>query len=148
MSTGAEPQERMQRPPPPPATARAARRILVADDNADALESLATLLSLNGHEVYRALDGSVALEAAERYQPDVVLLDIGMPRLSGYEVARQIRARPWGQRLVLVALTGWGQESDRRRSQEAGFNSHLVKPVDPGELDRLLAELPALVPVS
>jgi signal transduction histidine kinase len=146
-TAGAEPQQRMPSPPRP-ATPRVARRILVADDNADALESLAALLSLNGHEVYRALDGSVALEAAERYQPDVALLDIGMPQLSGYDVARRIRACPWGQRLVLVALTGWGQESDRRRSQEAGFNSHLVKPVDPGELDRLLADLPATAGVS
>ena len=126
----------------------AARRILVADDNADALESLATLLTLSGHEVYRALDGSLALEAAERYVPDVALLDIGMPQLSGYDVARQIRARPWGQSLVLIALTGWGQESDRRRSQEAGFNSHLVKPVDPEELNRILAHLPAAVPAA
>jgi signal transduction histidine kinase len=130
------------------AAAPVVRRILVADDNADALESLATLLTLCGHEVFRALDGTLALEAAERYLPDVALLDIGMPQLSGYDVARQIRARPWGQSLVLVALTGWGQESDRRRSQEAGFNSHLVKPVDPEELNRLLAHLPAAVPVA
>jgi signal transduction histidine kinase len=135
----------------PPATVAAAptgRRILVADDNADALESLAILLTLSGHEVYRALDGTLALEAAERYMPDVALLDIGMPQLSGYDVARQIRARPWGRQLVLVALTGWGQESDRRRSQEAGFNCHLVKPVDPEELNRLLAQLPAAVSVA
>jgi signal transduction histidine kinase len=126
------------------AVAPGARRILVADDNADSLESLATLLSLGGHEVYRALDGILALEAAERYLPDVVLLDIGMPQLSGYDVARQIRASAWGKRLVLVALTGWGQESDRRRSHEAGFNSHLVKPVDLEQLNRLLAEVPAV----
>ena len=125
------------------AVAPGARRILVADDNADSLESLATLLSLSGHQVYRALDGTLALEAAERYLPDVVLLDIGMPQLNGYDVARQIRATAWGKRLVLVALTGWGQESDRRRSHEAGFNSHLVKPVDLEQLNRLLAEVPA-----
>jgi signal transduction histidine kinase len=132
--------------PPAPAEealAPGARRILVADDNVDSLESLATLLSLSGHEVYRALDGTLALAAAERYLPDVVLLDIGMPELSGYDVARQIRATPWGKGLVLVALTGWGQESDRRRSHEAGFNSHLVKPVDLEQLNRLLAEVPA-----
>lgn len=125
------------------AVAPGARRILVADDNADSLESLAMLLSLSGHQVYRALDGTLALEAAERYLPDVVLLDIGMPQLNGYDVARQIRATPWGKHLVLVALTGWGQESDRRRSHEAGFNSHLVKPVDLEQLNRLLAEVPA-----
>jgi len=115
------------------------RRILVADDNPDARESLATLLSLSGHEVYRAEDGSDALEKAESCRPDVALLDIGMPRANGYEVARQIRGQPWGRHMVLVAVTGWGQESDRRRSHEAGFDSHLTKPVDPHVLDELLA---------
>jgi signal transduction histidine kinase len=117
------------------------RRILVADDNADARESLATLLALNGHEVYKAEDGSDALERAERHRPDVALLDIGMPRTNGYEVARHIRSQPWGRSMVLVALTGWGQESDRRRSHEAGFDSHLTKPVDPHVLDELLAKV-------
>jgi signal transduction histidine kinase len=117
----------------------AQRRILVADDNADALESLATLLSLDGHEVYRAADGAAAMDAAERCRPQVVLLDIGMPGANGYEVARYIRKQPWGHSMVLVALTGWGQESDRRRSQEAGFNTHLTKPVDPNVLNELLA---------
>jgi signal transduction histidine kinase len=115
------------------------RRILVADDNADALESLAALLTLNGHEVYRAQDGQIALQAAERYLPDVALLDIGMPRLDGYEVARRIRSYPWGQGMLLVALTGWGQEADRVRSQAAGFDSHLTKPVDHDRLGQLLA---------
>jgi signal transduction histidine kinase len=117
------------------------RRILVADDNADARESLATLLALNGHEVFKAEDGSDALETAERCRPDVALLDIGMPRANGYEVARHIRAQPWGRGMVLIALTGWGQESDRRRSHEAGFDSHLTKPVDPHVLDELLAKV-------
>ena len=117
------------------------RRILVADDNADARESLATLLALSGHEVYKAEDGSDAVETAERCRPDVALLDIGMPRANGYEVARHIREQPWGRRMVLVALTGWGQESDRRRSHEAGFDSHLTKPVDPHVLDELLAKV-------
>jgi signal transduction histidine kinase len=117
------------------------RRILVADDNVDARESLATLLSLNGHEVHKAEDGTDALERAERYRPDVALLDIGMPRANGYEVARHIRGQPWGRRMVLIALTGWGQESDRRRSHEAGFDSHLTKPVDPLVLDELLAKV-------
>jgi signal transduction histidine kinase len=115
------------------------RRILVADDNADALESLAALLTLNGHEVYRAQDGQIALQAAERYLPDVALLDIGMPHLDGYEVARRIRSHPWGQGMLLVALTGWGQEADRVRSHAAGFDSHLTKPVDHDRLGQLLA---------
>jgi signal transduction histidine kinase len=119
------------------------RRILVADDNADALETLATVLELGGHEVFSAANGSLALESAERHLPEVALLDIGMPLLDGYEVARRIRAQAWGKRITLVALTGWGQDSDRRRSQEAGFDSHLVKPLDLDKLSQLLARLPS-----
>ena len=118
------------------------RRILVADDNSDALESLATLLELGGHEVFSAANGALALESAERHLPEVALLDIGMPKLDGYEVARRIRAQPWGRRITLVALTGWGQESDRRRSGEAGFDSHMVKPLDLDKLTELLGRLP------
>ena len=123
--------------------ARMARRILIADDNNDALESLATLLELSGHEVFTATNGGTALQSAERHLPEVVLLDIGMPLLDGYEVAKRIRAQPWGQRITLVALTGWGQDSDRRRSREAGFDSHLVKPLDLETLTDLLARLPS-----
>ncbi|HEY1875215.1 MAG TPA: response regulator [Steroidobacteraceae bacterium] len=119
------------------------RRILLADDNADALESLATVLRLRGHEVYSAPNGAIALETAVRHMPEVALLDIGMPLLDGYEVARRIRAQEWGKAVTLVALTGWGQESDRRRSQEAGFDTHLVKPLDLEKLTALLAHLPA-----
>jgi signal transduction histidine kinase len=119
------------------------RRILLADDNADALESLATVLRLSGHEVFSAPNGALALEAAVRHMPEVALLDIGMPLLDGYEVARRIRAQEWGKAVTLVALTGWGQESDRRRSQEAGFDTHLVKPLDLDKLTSLLAQLPA-----
>jgi signal transduction histidine kinase len=118
------------------------RRILLADDNSDALESLATLLELGGHEVVTASNGALALECAERHRPEVVLLDIGMPMLDGYEVARRIRVQPWGQKITLVALTGWGQDSDRRRSREAGFDSHLVKPLDMDKLTELLEKLP------
>ena len=118
------------------------RRILVADDNADALQTLATVLELGGHEVFSASNGSLALESAERHLPEVALLDIGMPLLDGYEVARRIRAQVWGKRITLVALTGWGQDSDRRRSQEAGFDSHLVKPLDLAKLTQLLSRLP------
>jgi signal transduction histidine kinase len=133
--------------PPRPAedtSVAVGRRILVADDNADALESLAALLTLNGHEVYRAQDGELALQAAERHLPEVALLDIGMPRLDGYEVARRIRSRSWGGGMLLVALTGWGQDADRVRSQAAGFDSHLTKPVDHNRLGRLLAEAPTV----
>jgi signal transduction histidine kinase len=127
--------------PPKAARAPVQRRILVADDNPDARESLAALLALSGHEVFRAQDGSDALQSAERHRPHVALLDIGMPLANGYEVARQIRGQPWGRNMVLIALTGWGQESDRRRSHEAGFNNHLTKPVDPDVLDELLARV-------
>jgi signal transduction histidine kinase len=119
-------------------------RILLADDNRDALDSLATLLQCDGHEVHTAADGAEALEVAAACHPDVVLLDIGMPKLDGYEVARRIRAEPWGKSAVLIALTGWGQDEDRRRSREVGFDSHLVKPLDPEALSTLLARLPAL----
>ena len=116
-----------------------ARRILVVDDNADSAESLAMLLRLSGHDVKTVFDGGAAVETAEAFAPDVVLLDIGLPVLNGYEAAERIRRGPRGSVLVLVALTGWGQEDDRRRSKEAGFDAHLVKPVDPAELLRLLA---------
>jgi signal transduction histidine kinase len=122
---------------------RPGHRILLADDNRDALESLATLLQCDGHEVRTAADGAEALEVAAECHPDIVLLDIGMPKLDGYEVARRIRAEPWGKSAVLIALTGWGQDEDRRRSREVGFDSHLVKPLDPEALSTLLARLPA-----
>jgi PAS domain S-box-containing protein len=117
------------------------RRILVVEDNEDSAESLALLLRLAGHTTHNAYDGLEAMEAAATFRPDVILLDIGLPKLNGYEVARKIREQPWGQAVVLVALTGWGQEEDRRRSREAGFNHHLTKPVDPLALTRLLASL-------
>ena len=96
---------------------------------------LARLLQLRGHEIHKAADGVQALEAATRVRPDLVLLDIGMPGMDGYEVARRIRSQPWGREATLVALTGWGQENDRRRSREAGFDSHCIKPLD---IQRLL----------
>jgi len=124
------------------------RRILLADDNRDALDSLAALLQCDGHEVHTAADGLEAFEMAASWRPDVMLLDIGMPKLDGYEVARRVRAQPWGTQTVLIALTGWGQDEDRRRSQEVGFNSHLVKPLDLDALAALLARLPAAAAVS
>jgi signal transduction histidine kinase len=126
---------------PAAAVAAQRRRILVADDNADALASLTELLRLCGHEVFGAANGREALAAAERHLPEVALLDVGMPQLDGYEVARAIRAQPWGREMILLALTGWGQDSDRRRSAAAGFNLHLVKPLDIGKLTELLMQV-------
>jgi CheY-like chemotaxis protein/nitrogen-specific signal transduction histidine kinase len=105
-------------------------RILVVDDNQDAAESLGMMLRLMGNEVRTAHDGMAAVEVADSYRPELVLLDIGLPKLNGYEACRRIREQPWSHGMVIVALTGWGQEEDRRRSQEAGFNHHLVKPVE------------------
>jgi PAS domain S-box-containing protein len=119
----------------------ARRRILVADDNVDAASSLALMLELMGHEVRTTHDGLEAVEVASAFRPDALLLDLGMPKLSGYDACRRIREQPWGEGVVIVALTGWGQDRDRRRSQEAGFDGHLVKPVEPGALEELLAGL-------
>jgi PAS domain S-box-containing protein len=119
----------------------ATHRILVVDDNKDSADSLAMLLQLTGHEVFVAHDGHSALVAVELRRPDVVLLDIGLPSLNGHDVCRWIRQQPWGKTTVIIALTGWGQEEDRRRSQEAGFDGHLVKPVDHGHLLALLESL-------
>jgi CheY-like chemotaxis protein len=114
-------------------------RILVADDNHESAESLALMLELMGNEVRTAHNGIEAVAMAEGFQPDVVLLDIGMPKLNGYEVARRIREHPTGSRIMLIALTGWGQATDKQRSLEAGFDHHLTKPVEPHTLERLLA---------
>jgi signal transduction histidine kinase/ActR/RegA family two-component response regulator len=126
-----------------PATAR---RILIVDDNADAAASLATLLELTGNETEIAHDGVEAVEKAAAYGPDMILLDIGLPKMNGYDACRAIREKQWGKKVVVVALTGWGQDVDRRRSKEAGFNGHLVKPVDHATLMNLLASLSAAVP--
>ncbi len=116
-------------------------RIAVADDNADAADGLAQLLDLLGHEVRVAYDGLQALALAEEFRPDVMLLDIGMPRLNGLDTARRLRAEPWGATLTLIALSGWGQAEDRERSIEAGFDHHLVKPLNLQLLEPLLANL-------
>src|SRR5262249_48350134 len=113
-------------------------RILVADDNRDAADSLMLMLRLSGHEVLAAHDGQEAVEAAGWFRPDVALLDIGMPKRNGFEAARHIREQPWGRNVLLVAVTGWGQEEDKRRAAEAGFDYHLTKPVDPAALEKLL----------
>ncbi|MGH8564728.1 MAG: PAS domain-containing protein [Gammaproteobacteria bacterium] len=134
-------------PPPEPSTSEAttttARRILVVDDNPDSAESLTMLLQISGNETHMAHDGLEAVEAAERFRPEVVLLDIGLPQLNGYDVCRRIREQPWGKTMMLIALTGWGQEEDRRQSKDAGFDAHLVKPVDYDALMELLATLPS-----
>ncbi|MET0551495.1 MAG: ATP-binding protein [Vicinamibacteria bacterium] len=135
---------------PPPASADESsssvagsghRRVLVVDDNRRAADSLAEILRLDGHEVETAYDGRQALAAVDRFRPQVALLDIGMPEVNGYDVARRVRAEPWGAGLFLVALTGLGTPEDRARAQEAGFDTHLVKPVDVDALERILAEV-------
>ncbi|HVS03134.1 MAG TPA: response regulator [Thermoanaerobaculia bacterium] len=114
------------------------RRILVVDDNIDAAQGLAMLLEMKGHEVVTAFDGPQALEAARDEAPDVVLLDIGLPQMDGYEVARRLRQGPRGQAMLLVAVTGYGHERDRQRSIDAGIDHHLLKPVRIEELEGLL----------
>jgi CheY-like chemotaxis protein len=121
--------------------AQQSRRILLVDDNRDAAESLATTLRLSGNEVHTAHDGIEALERAEALRPEVIVMDLGMPRLNGYDATRRIRGQEWGRDIVIVALTGWGQESDRRQSREAGCDAHVVKPVDPSHLTDVIAEL-------
>jgi len=113
-------------------------RILIADDNRDSAETLAALLRLEGHEVTSVHDGPVALSAFNEIKPDVALLDIGMPGLTGYEVARKMRQSSPGASLTLIAITGWGQDVDKERAYAAGFDHHLTKPVDPRRLAELL----------
>jgi PAS domain S-box-containing protein len=119
----------------------AARKILVVDDNRDSADSTAILLSLQGHDVRRAYDGQAALEEAEAFQPHLVLLDIGLPKLDGYEVGRRLRGQPWGKGCMLVAMTGWGQDEDKLRALQSGFDRHMTKPVDIVQLSEVLAEL-------
>jgi PAS domain S-box-containing protein len=114
-------------------------RILVADDLRDCVDSLAMMLRLAGHDIQTAHDGLEAVQAAASFRPDVALLDIGMPKMNGYEAARHIRQQPWGKEMLLIALTGWGQEEDKRRTFEAGFDHHVTKPVEPAALEQLLA---------
>lgn len=135
--------QNQQRPRPegrPSVSTPVPRRILVVDDNVDAAESLALLLQRQGHVVEVAHDGAAALNTAHSFRPDVVFLDIGLPRLDGYQVAQRLREQSWGSRVLLVALTGYGKDEDRQRSTAAGFNAHLVKPVEVGVLRRLLAQ--------
>jgi two-component system CheB/CheR fusion protein len=115
------------------------RRILVVDDNRDSTASLSMLLQMQGHDVTMAYDGLQALDICERFRPEVVLLDIGMPKLNGYDACRRIREQPWGHDVLLIAQTGWGQEEDRTRTKAAGFDAHLTKPIDPDTLYNLIS---------
>ena len=137
----AEERANEQTPEGVPANKSPKRRILVVDDTRDSASSMATLLHLLGNEVCTAHDGVEAVQAAEHFRPDVVPMDVGMPRLNGYEATRRIREQPWGEGMVVIALIGWGQEGDRARSQDAGCDGHLVKPVNLSDLETLLAEL-------
>ncbi|MCW5622748.1 MAG: response regulator, partial [Burkholderiales bacterium] len=116
-------------------------RVLAVDDNRDSAESLCMLLELWGHEARCAFDGEEALDLVEAFAPDVVLLDIGLPGMSGYDLAVRMRERQTPQRLTLIAVTGYGQEEDKRRASDAGFDHHLIKPVDPDVLERLMSSL-------
>lgn len=113
-------------------------RMLIVDDNRDAADSLGMLMQVMGNDTRVAYDGREALAVAAQFHPEIVLLDIGLPTLSGYEVARELRRRPGGGSMLLIATTGWGQPSDKEQSREAGFDHHLVKPVDPATLMKVL----------
>jgi PAS domain S-box-containing protein len=126
------------RAPEPAAHPESTFRILVVDDNRDSAESLALMLKLSGHETEISLDGEQALAAAATFRPDVVLLDLGMPKVNGYEVCRRLREQPWGETMTVIAQTGWGQDEDKRRTEAVGFDAHLVKPVDPAALMKVL----------
>ena len=136
----ASPQSRLDDGGAPTASA-AKCRILVADDNVDAAESMGTMLRLMGNEVRTVRDGMQAVEEAAEFRPDVILLDIGMPRLNGYEAARRIREERWGKGMILVALTGWAQDEDKRKAKDAGFDGHVTKPVELTYLEEVLAGL-------
>jgi CheY-like chemotaxis protein len=124
----------------PKPTALKGNRILIVDDSKDAADTLAMLLRLRGNEIRTAYDGLEAVKVAESYRPQLILLDIGLPKMNGYDVALEVRRQTWGRDVILVALTGWGQAEDRRRSKEAGFDFHIVKPVEIAALEKLLAE--------
>ena len=123
--------------------AKSSHRILVVDDNRDGADSLTLTLQIMGNEVRTAYDGQEGMDTASEFRPGVLLLDIGLPKLNGYEVCRRIREQSWGKDVMLIAITGWGQDDDRRRSKEAGFDHHMVKPVDPQFLMKILAGLEA-----
>src|SRR6185503_10970124 len=133
--------EARDEPPPAsgPAGAKRRARVLVVDDNRDAAESLALVLGFSGYDVITAFSGNEALEAGARERPNAAIVDIGMPGMSGHEVARRMRLEAWGRHSALVALTGWGQDQDKQAALAAGFDEHLTKPVDPDHVERVLA---------
>jgi PAS domain S-box-containing protein len=124
-------------------TSGSSLRILIVDDNRDAADSVGLMLQSTGNEICVAYDGEDAVRAADRFRPQVVLLDIGLPKLNGYEACRRIRQQPWGRNMVFIAVTGWGQDDDKRKAEDAGFDRHMVKPVDPHNLIKLLGSLPS-----
>ena len=121
-----------------PASPRPPRRILVVDDNRDSASTLSMILVHWGHEVRTEFDGEAAIATSEAFRPEVILLDIGLPKLDGYEVCRRISKEPWSEGITVIALTGWGQDEDKARAREAGFQHHLVKPVDFSKLQELI----------
>jgi len=124
-----------------PADLKSSLRILIVDDNQDGADSLAMVLKMMGNDARTAYDGKEGVELAEEFRPEVVLFDIGMPKLNGYEACRLIRKQPWGRKVIVIAVTGWGQDDDRQRSHDAGFDHHMVKPVDPQAVMKMLAVL-------
>ncbi|MEO8164726.1 MAG: response regulator, partial [Betaproteobacteria bacterium] len=128
----------------PHAAAPVPRRLLVVDDHRENADTMTMLLVALGHDVQTAYAGPQAIELASQYQPQAILLDIGLPGMNGYEVARELRKAPQGAQTLLIAVSGYGQDEDRRRSREAGFDHHLVKPVDPAQLARIIDNLATL----
>jgi CheY-like chemotaxis protein len=128
---------------PEPERRSASLRVLVVDDNVDSAETIGYALRRMGHEIRTEYDGARALAAADAFRPDLILLDIGMPGMSGHEVAREIRQTPWGGTTTIIAVSGWGEESDRRESRAAGFDHHVVKPLDLEAVHLLLAKVGA-----
>ena len=122
-----------------PEQGHTARRILIVDDNRDSVDSLAKLLRLTGHEVETALDGPTGINTARRYQPEIIFLDIGLPEMDGYEIAKRLREDASLTKVTLIAMTGWGQEEDKRRAMEAGFDQHLTKPVEISAIEDVLS---------
>jgi DNA-binding response OmpR family regulator len=117
------------------------RRVLIVDDNHDFAVSLGTVLRFNGHDVELAFDGSSALALARQYRPEIAFLDLGLPGINGFDLARELRADPTTRQAVLIALTGWGQDKDRERTRTAGFDAHVVKPVDPAVIAQMVDAL-------
>jgi CheY-like chemotaxis protein len=122
-------------------TSNAKRRILIVDDYKAAADMLAMVVKILGYEVRTAMDGQSGVDTASTFSPDIIIMDIGMPRMNGYEAATHIRQQDWGQNMVLIALTGWDSPEDRQKIQNAGFNHHLVKPAEPQHLKTLLAQI-------